>query len=55
MQIAIDLVQHGKRRVGTFGDVAAFSTMYRKTLTAGASGGIVYSKDLDIYESTCTC
>ena len=37
------------RRVGTFGDVAAFSTMYRKTLTAGASGGIVYSKNFDIY------
>jgi perosamine synthetase len=37
------------QKVGTFGDVAAFSTMYRKTLTAGASGGIVYSTDLDIY------
>jgi dTDP-4-amino-4,6-dideoxygalactose transaminase len=35
--------------VGTFGDVAAFSTMYRKTLTAGASGGLVYSMDEDIY------
>lgn len=33
------------KRVGSFGDIAAFSTMYRKTLTAGASGGIVYTKD----------
>ena len=38
-----------RRRVGTFGDIAAFSTMYRKTLTAGASGGLVYSTDQDIY------
>lgn len=36
-------------RVGTFGDIAAFSTMYRKTLTAGATGGLVYSKDLDLF------
>ena len=33
------------RVVGTFGDIAAFSTMYRKNLTAGASGGLVYSTD----------
>lgn len=37
------------RRVGTYGDTAAFSTMYRKSLTAGASGGIVYTKDLDLF------
>ncbi|WP_027186545.1 DegT/DnrJ/EryC1/StrS family aminotransferase [Desulfovibrio inopinatus] len=35
--------------VGTVGDIAAFSTMYRKTLTAGASGGLVWSPDLDTY------
>jgi perosamine synthetase len=34
------------RKVGVLGDVAAFSTMYRKTITAGASGGIVYVRDL---------
>ena len=38
-----------EQKVGTFGDVAAFSTMYRKNLTAGASGGIVYSNDLDTH------
>lgn len=38
------------KKVGTFGDVAAFSTMYRKTLTTGGSGGIVYTKDLEIYK-----
>jgi perosamine synthetase len=39
----------GNQKVGVFGDIAAYSTMYRKTLTAGASGGIVYSKDIDVY------
>lgn len=37
------------RRVGVFGDTAAFSTMYRKSLTAGATGGIVFTRDIDIY------
>ena len=37
------------RKVGSFGDIAAFSTMYRKTLTAGASGGLVYTKDIETY------
>jgi dTDP-4-amino-4,6-dideoxygalactose transaminase len=32
--------------VGTFGDVAAFSTMYRKSLHTGGSGGVVFSSDL---------
>lgn len=35
------------RPVGTFGDIAAFSTMYRKAHISGASGGIVYTRDLD--------
>ena len=30
--------------VGTYGDVAAFSTMYRKNLAANSSSGIVYTK-----------
>jgi perosamine synthetase len=33
------------RKVGTVGDIAAFSTMYRKAHVTGASGGIVYSRD----------
>jgi perosamine synthetase len=37
------------RPVGTFGDIAAFSTMYRKAHMTGASGGVVYSRDLEIY------
>ena len=37
------------RRIGTFGDVAAFSTMYRKPSITGASGGVVFSTDRDIY------
>lgn len=37
------------QRVGSFGDIAAFSTMYRKTLAAGASGGVVYTRDPDLF------
>ncbi len=37
------------RPVGTFGDIAAFSTMYRKAHITGASGGIVYSRDLELF------
>ena len=35
--------------VGTFGDIAAFSAMYRKAHIAGGSGGIVYSKNVDLH------
>jgi dTDP-4-amino-4,6-dideoxygalactose transaminase len=37
------------RRVGTFGDVATFSTMYRKASITGASGGVVFTTHQDIY------
>jgi perosamine synthetase len=37
------------RPVGVFGDIAAFSTMYRKAHMTGASGGVVYSRDLDLF------
>lgn len=37
------------RPVGTFGDIAAFSTMYRKNHMTGGSGGVVYSRDRDIF------
>jgi len=37
------------QRIGSFGDIAAFSTMYRKTLAAGASGGLIFTKDLGIF------
>ncbi|PWC55335.1 DegT/DnrJ/EryC1/StrS family aminotransferase [Azospirillum sp. TSO22-1] len=33
------------RRVGAFGDIAAFSTMYRKAHITGGSGGVVYGRD----------
>ena len=32
--------------VGSFGDIAAFSTMYRKNLHSGGSGGVVYVPDV---------
>jgi perosamine synthetase len=37
------------KQVGSFGDVAAFSTMYRKTLAAGASGGVIFAPDEATY------
>lgn len=37
------------RPVGTFGDIAAFSTMYRKAHITGACGGVVYSRDQSLY------
>ena len=37
------------RPVGSFGDIAAFSTMYRKASITGASGGVVYSRDLSLH------
>ncbi len=39
--------------VGTFGDIAAFSTMYRKAHMTGASGGVVYSRDRDLLRLAC--
>lgn len=37
------------KRVGTFGEIAAFSTMYSKTLATGGTGGLVYTKNEDYY------
>jgi dTDP-4-amino-4,6-dideoxygalactose transaminase len=39
----------GGRPVGAFGDIAAFSTMYRKGHMTGPSGGVVYARDLDLF------
>lgn len=36
-------------KVGTFGDISAFSTMYRKAHITGASGGVVFSRDENLY------
>ena len=35
--------------VGTFGDIAAFSTMYRKGHMTGSSGGVVFAKDINLH------
>jgi perosamine synthetase len=37
------------KKVGNFGDVAAFSTMYRKNLAANSSSGIVFTKNFKLY------
>jgi perosamine synthetase len=37
------------RPIGTFGDIAAFSTMYRKIHMTGGSGGVVYTRNLATY------
>lgn len=41
------------KQVGTFGDIAAFSTMYRKGHTTGPCGGVVYTKNVDLYNLVC--
>jgi len=43
--------RHKAKPVGSFGDIAAFSTMYRKAHMTGPSGGLVYSRNLDIFRS----
>lgn len=37
------------KKVGVEGDIAAFSTMYRKTLAAGGSSGLVYTMNHDLH------
>lgn len=37
------------RKIGTFGDIAAFSTMYRKNHATGGCGGVIFSHDKDLY------
>tara|TARA_B100000965_G_scaffold363853_2_gene347010 strand:+ start:48600 stop:49757 length:1158 start_codon:yes stop_codon:yes gene_type:complete len=43
------------RRVGSFGDIAATSTMYRKSLMSGSSGGIVYATSEDMHHRALAC
>ena len=38
-------------KVGTWGEIAAFSTMYRKNLAAGASSGLVFTKVFETYRT----
>lgn len=38
------------RKVGTFGDVAAFSTMFSKNHASGGCGGLVYTQDEAMFE-----
>src|SRR5207244_10547052 len=33
------------RKIGTFGDIAAFSTMYRKNHATGGCGGVIFTSD----------
>lgn len=37
------------RPIGNFGDIAAFSTMYRKAHMTGGAGGVVFSNDVDLH------
>ncbi len=43
--------EFNKKKVGTFGDVSAFSTMYRKASISGGCGGIVFTKNKEIYKN----
>jgi len=40
------------KRVGTYGDAAAWSLNYYKTISSG-EGGLVYTNDRDVYERAC--
>src|SRR5262249_42896656 len=37
------------RPVGTFGDIGAFSTMYRKVHMTGPSGGLIYTSNRELF------
>ena len=39
-----------KKFVGSFGDIAAFSTMYRKNLAANSSGGMIFTKNFKLFK-----
>jgi dTDP-4-amino-4,6-dideoxygalactose transaminase len=43
------------RPVGTYGDIAAFSTMFKKTHISGSSGGVVFTRDEDLYRLALAC
>lgn len=43
------------RKVGTFGDICCLSTMYRKSLYGGSSGGIVFTKKKKYYKEILAC
>ena len=38
---------------GLYGDIAVASTMYRKVLTTGSSGGILYTHNYEYYKRIC--
>lgn len=38
------------RKVGSFGDAAAFSTMFSKQHATGGCGGLVYTRNQDLYD-----
>ena len=43
------LARWKEKPVGTFGDIAAFSTMYRKASITGPCGGVVFTRDEALY------
>ena len=45
------MARYNGKPVGSFGDIAAFSTMYRKSHASGGCGGIVFTRDFSLYSS----
>ncbi|MDD3926312.1 MAG: DegT/DnrJ/EryC1/StrS family aminotransferase [bacterium] len=43
------------KKVGTFGDIAAFSTMFGKHHCTGGQGGVVYTRDAKLYQRIRWC
>ena len=46
---------YGGKRVGTLGDVGAFSTMFGKHHCTGGQGGLVFTKSEETYWHICRC
>jgi dTDP-4-amino-4,6-dideoxygalactose transaminase len=40
-----------KKKVGEFGDISYFSTMYRKNIASAGSGGLIYTKSLNLFRN----
>ena len=38
------------KKVGTYGDIGVFSTMFTKNHSTGGAGGLIYTKSFDIYK-----
>ncbi len=43
--------EYSGKKLGTFGDISCFSTMYRKNLVTGGIGGLIFTRNKSLYNS----